>query len=62
MNHKSYLVFCIRIRHIKIGNSQPFKAICQIKSRLVQINELKCIASPPSPSEINQFIIGSIYS
>ncbi|EAT0100990.1 hypothetical protein DPD11_19980, partial [Salmonella enterica subsp. salamae] len=33
MKHENYLMFYIGIRrHIKIGNSQPFKAMCQIRS------------------------------
>ncbi|OSJ74670.1 hypothetical protein K798_09838 [Salmonella enterica subsp. enterica serovar Newport str. SHSN007] len=33
MKHENYLMFYIRIQHhIKTGNSQPFKAMCQIKS------------------------------
>ncbi|PCQ47324.1 hypothetical protein CQA31_10895 [Citrobacter freundii] len=40
MKHENYLVFCIKIRHhIKTGNSQPLKVICQSKSRLIQINK-----------------------
>ncbi|ESH01272.1 hypothetical protein SEEH1956_21955 [Salmonella enterica subsp. enterica serovar Hadar str. ATCC 51956] len=39
MKHENYLMFYIRIRHyIKTGNSQSFKAMCQIKSRLININ------------------------
>ncbi|EAB8209570.1 hypothetical protein DUQ60_21210 [Salmonella enterica subsp. enterica] len=33
IKHENYLMFYIRIRHyIKTGNSQPFKAMCQIRS------------------------------
>ncbi|EBU9957939.1 hypothetical protein DM720_01020 [Salmonella enterica subsp. enterica serovar Onireke] len=33
MKHENYLMFYMRIRHyIKTGNSQPFKAMCQIRS------------------------------
>lgn len=33
MKHENYLMFYIRIRHyIKTGNSQSFKAMCQIRS------------------------------
>ncbi|EAM5571931.1 TPA: hypothetical protein ACIB0X_004712, partial [Salmonella enterica subsp. enterica serovar Typhi] len=39
MKHENYLMFYIRIQHhIKTGSSQPFKAMCQIKWQLININ------------------------
>ncbi|EAN8609939.1 hypothetical protein EPK57_04685, partial [Salmonella enterica subsp. arizonae serovar 48:z4,z24:-] len=39
IRYESYFVFVLGLSIIKIGSYQPFRGMCQIKMRLIQISD-----------------------